>query len=76
MAISGKFSLTNNLNFMRGFQTKAMKTGNVTSQEDRNRYQKQKMQLSPQNIGENARRISVEDNRSKTPQQRFFDFYG
>ncbi|RKY85713.1 hypothetical protein DRQ09_06915 [candidate division KSB1 bacterium] len=70
-----KLDLTRNLNFSRNFQINAVRKTNVKTREEFHRIIAEKNTITPQDIGNVARRISIQSQRGKTIQERFFDMF-
>jgi len=64
-------NLTVNLNYI----TTALKRTNVNSRDAFQRIIKDRNNLSPQDIGDSAKRIAIDENQNKTPQDRFIDTF-
>ena len=62
-----------NLDFARNFQTTAVKKTNVRSRETFHALKAEKYTITPQDIGRYGRRISIEDKKGKTLQDKIVD---
>ena len=62
-----------NLSFNLNTQIKAVQRTNVHSRSSFQQLVNNKNDVTPQDLGNIARRMSVRDNQNKTPQDRFFD---
>jgi len=70
---SVKVNLLRNLSIGINSQNNAVRISGARSRAEFRQTISQKNALTPQDIGNSARRISVSDNQIKNPQDRFFD---
>ncbi len=70
---SVKVNILRNLRIGIDTQNNAVRITGVKSRAEFRQTISQKNALTPQDIGNSARRISVRDNQFKNPQDRFFD---
>ena len=63
-------------NFAQDYYKTATSKTNVTSLRQRSQMIQQELKLNPQTLGAWSKRISLEDQLSKTPHRRFIDIMG
>ena len=66
-------NMLRNLNISQNSQNKAVRITGVKSRSAFLQFVSQNNAITPQDIGNMARRISVRDNQFKSPQDRFLD---
>lgn len=64
-----------NISVIRGTFYNAVKSTDIPSNAAFRQVIKEKNTLTPQDIGRNARHISIQENQNKTPQDRFIDIF-
>lgn len=64
-----------NISVVRGTFYNAVKRTNIPSRAVFRQIIKENNTLTSQDIGRNARHISIQENRNKTPQDRFIDIF-
>ena len=68
-----KLSPTQIINFTFDYFHNAVKRTNVRSKQKVAQMRSEELRLTPQNVGDFAKRISISSQFSKTPQKRFID---
>jgi len=63
------------LSFTFNYTRSAMKKGGFRSRQEVAQLRTQELKLTPQNVGDFAKRISIQSQFSKTQQQRFIDIF-
>jgi len=71
-----KLDLHRNLNFTRNFQINAVRKTNVRSKLEFHQILAERNKVSPQDLGTVGKRVSLQAQRGKSVQQRFFDVFG
>ena len=66
-------NILRNLNISQNSQNKAVRITGVKSRSTFQQFVSQNNNITPQDIGNASRRVSVRDNQTKSPQDRFFD---
>ncbi|KPK91154.1 hypothetical protein AMJ80_07585 [bacterium SM23_31] len=64
-----------NISLLQGSFHNAVKRTNIPSRAVFHQIVKENNALTPQDIGRKARRISIQENQNKTPQDRFIDIF-
>ena len=70
-----RINISRNLSTSKNFQNTAVRRTNVRSRTEFTQLVQQNNNVTPQDIGNMARRISIRDNQFKSPQDRFFDVF-
>jgi len=69
-------NLLRNLTFNRNYIIAAFKRTNVDSRTAFQQVVRENNYLTPEDIGDSAKRIDIMANQTKTPQDRFVDTFG
>ena len=70
---SVKVTPTQVMNFTFDYFQNAIRKTNVRSRQQVTQMRSEELRLTPQNVGDFARRISISSQFSKSPQKRFID---
>ena len=70
-----KVTPSNVINFTFNYFRSAIRKTNARSRQDAQRIRSEDLRMTPQTVGSFARRISMQDQFSKTHQQRFIDMF-
>jgi len=72
---SVKLDLYRNLNFSRNFQINAVRKTNIRTKDEFHKVIAEKNRVSPQDLGNVANRISIQNQKEKTLMDRFYDIF-
>jgi hypothetical protein len=63
------------LSFAFNYTRNAMRKGGISSRQDAAQLRSQELKLTPENVGDFAKRIDIRSQFAKTQQQRFIDTF-
>ncbi|MFC1492865.1 hypothetical protein ACFL6O_02825 [candidate division KSB1 bacterium] len=72
---SATVNIQQNISFNQSFFKNAVRKTNIRSRATFRQLRKQMLDLTPQDLGNVAKRSSIKDNSSKSPQSRFIDMF-
>ena len=68
-------NIVRNLSFNQNYFRNAVRKTNVKSRVIFNQISRERSDLTPEDLGKFARRITIQDNQGKSPQDRFYDTF-
>ncbi len=72
---SANVNIQRNISFNQSFFKNAVRKTNIRSRDTFRQLRKQMLDLTPQDLGNVAKRSSIKENSFKSPQDRFVDMF-